>query len=281
MDSHPLAPPASKEALLGFLEHFRLSKHLQPEELLRRVVGAFATIPYENLTKIIRDEEAASPERARRHPAQVLSDHYALGAGGTCFSLTATLIHLLRALGYQSEPILADRHYGANTHCALLVRIEGKPHLLDPGYLIVEPVPLNPHVPRDVPHGFNKLLLSPRPDGKKLDLYAVQRQSSTRRLTYKVEPVDAAEFLRAWDLSFGWDMMRYPLLTRVDGGRQLYLRANRYQVRSFDGVRSERISTELLVERIARDFCISPAVAARAISILEKRGDIGGHTADR
>jgi len=273
MDPHPLSPPASREELLGFLEHFRLSDHLPPGELLRQLVRAFATIPYENLTKIIRDDEAGNAERARRHPAQVLSDHYALGAGGTCFSLTATLIHLLRALGYESEPILADRRYGANTHCALLLWIDKRPHLLDPGYLILEPVQLSADVPSHIRNGFNSLLLSPRADNGRLDLFTVRGESRTLRLTYKVEPVDAAEFLRVWDDSFGWDMMRYPLLTRVDGERHVYLRANLYQVRGSDGVRSERISPDTLVGRIVHDFGISPSLAARAISILEHRGE--------
>ena len=273
MDPHPLSPPASREELLGFLEHFRLGDHLPPGELLRQLVRAFATIPYENLTKIISDEEAGIPERARRHPAQVLSDHYALGAGGTCFSLTATLIHLLRALGYESEPILADRRYGANTHCALLLWIDKRPHLLDPGYLILEPVQLSADVPSHIRNGFNSLLLSPGADSGRLDLFAVRGESRTLRLTYKVEPVDAAEFLRVWDDSFGWDMMRYPLLTRVDGERHVYLRANLYQVRGSDGVRSERISPDTLVGRIVHDFGISPSLAARAISILEHTGE--------
>jgi arylamine N-acetyltransferase len=281
MDPHPLSPPDSREELLRFLKHFRLSESLPPEELLRRVVRAFATIPYENLTKIIRDEEAVIPERARRHPAQVLSDHLTFRAGGTCFSLTATLIHLLRALGYESEPILADRHYGANTHCALLLWIEGKPHLLDPGYLILEPVPLSAGAPRSVQNSFNRLLLAPRAEDRKLDLYTVQGQSHTVRLTYKVEPVDAAEFLRVWDDSFNWDMMRYPLLTRVDGERQVYLRGDRYQVRNSNEVRSEQISPDLLIGRIARDFGISISVAARAISILAQRGSVSDQAAER
>ncbi len=274
MSLHPLAPPASSEELLKFLKHFRLSESLAAGELLRRVVRAFATIPYENLTKIIRKEEAWAPERARRHPGQVLSDYVNLGAGGTCFSLTATLIYLLRALGYESEPILADRRYGADTHSALLVWIEGTPHLLDPGYLILEPVPVFSGVSCSMRNGFNELLLAPRAEGRKLDLYTAQGESRRLRLTYKLEPVDAGEFLRVWDDSFDWDMMKYPLLTRVDGERQIYLRANRYQIRTSGGVRSERLSRHLLVGRIARDFGISEAVAARAISILEHTGSI-------
>ena len=42
----------------------------------------------------------------------------------------------------RAEPILADRRYGDDTHSALVVWHEGKPHLLDPGYLIVRPLPL-------------------------------------------------------------------------------------------------------------------------------------------
>jgi hypothetical protein len=281
MDPHPLAPPDSREELLKFLERFRLRESLPPEELLRRVVRAFATIPYENLTKIIRDEEAGTPGRARRHPAQVLSEHIDLGTGGTCFSLTATLIHLLRALGWESEPILADRRYGANTHCALLVWIEGKPHLLDPGYLILEPVPLSAEAPLSLQNSFNRLLLAPRAKSGKIDLYTVRNHARTLRLTYKIESVDATEFIRVWDESFDWDMMRYPLLTRIDGGCQIYLRGNRYQVRSCSGVRSERIPADVVVGRIARDFGISVSVAARAISILAQRGSVSDQAAER
>src|SRR5204863_234100 len=66
--------------------------------------------------KIIKDAEAGGVEEARRTPAEVLADHHALGAGGTCFALTATMLHLVRALGFPAEPILADRRYGADTH---------------------------------------------------------------------------------------------------------------------------------------------------------------------
>jgi len=90
-----------------------------------------------------QEREAGNPRQARRLPREVLDDHRDFGTGGTCFSLTAALLHLIRALGYDAEPILADRRYGQNTHCALLLWIDGRPHLLDPGYLILDPVPLH------------------------------------------------------------------------------------------------------------------------------------------
>jgi arylamine N-acetyltransferase len=96
---------------------------------------AFATLPYENLSKVIRFAEAGDAVAARELPAEIINRHLQWGTGGTCFSLTATLLHLIRSLGFEAEPILADRPYGSNTHCALRVMVEGQPHLLDPGYL--------------------------------------------------------------------------------------------------------------------------------------------------
>ena len=98
----------------------------------------------------------------RRHPREVLHDHAALGTGGTCFALTAAMLHLVRALGWQAEPILADRRYGADTRSTLLVWIDGKPHLLDPGYLIVRPLPLPADGEIVIPTPFNQLLLTVR-----------------------------------------------------------------------------------------------------------------------
>ena len=47
-------------------------------------------------------------------PAEVLADHEQCGAGGTCFSLTAAFLHLVRSLGWKAEPLLADRRYGCD-----------------------------------------------------------------------------------------------------------------------------------------------------------------------
>src|ERR1022692_1792165 len=135
MYKHPLLPPEPDSPLLRqFLQAQSIDIALPSVERLTAVARAFSRLPFENLTKIIKDAEAGRVEEARRTPGEVLADHAALGAGGTCFALTATLLYLVRALGFAAEPILADRRYGADTHSALLVWLAGKPHLLDPGY---------------------------------------------------------------------------------------------------------------------------------------------------
>lgn len=274
MHHDPLAPPQDAELLSAFRGHFGLAVNPSAGEMLRRVTAAFARLPYENLTKIIKEDERGGGEFARRPPAEVLADHVRLGTGGTCFSLTATLLHLVRSLGFRAEPILADRRYGANTHCALLVWIDGQPHLIDPGYMIVEPIPLDGRARRQVVTGFNELLLAPHPQGDKLDLATVTRNgaAATYRLTYKTVPADAGEFLKAWDESFDWDMMQYPLLSRAYGRQQLYLRGHHFQIRSHSAVERQDVSPDELVQRIAAEFGIDPLVARRALDVLNRKG---------
>jgi len=262
-----------RRSLLLFLKRFGLRADAEPRQLLRDVASAFSDLPYENLTKIIKGNELADPRQSRRLPDEVLRDHLAFGTGGTCFSLTATLLHLVRSLGWRAEPLLADRRYGENTHCAMLVWIDDRPHLVDLGYLIVEPIPLESDAETHVKTAFNELILSPHAQGEKLDLSTASQGRQTYRLTFKTTPADEGEFLHAWDASFDWDMMRYPVLSRVLGSNQLYLQGDRFQTRGLDGVERSEIRHDELVRRIAVEFGVDSRIVAQAMSVLKQKGE--------
>jgi arylamine N-acetyltransferase len=268
-------------ALMDFLSYFRIPQDAPRRLLLDRLVTEFAKLPYENITKIIKRAEAGSDEKARRYPEEVIRDHIHWGAGGTCFSLTSALAHLVRGLGWKAEYILADRSYGQNTHCALLVWIDDVPHLLDPGFLIVNPIALPDGRPEEIQISFNSLVLAPEEHQNRVSLSTVRNGSQTYRLTYKTSPVDEGEFLKAWDASFGWDMMRYPLLTRTEASKQFYLNGSRLQISNAGYVDKRKILADELVARIAAEFHIHPSVVAHAISILNDRGEMGGKTSKR
>ena len=263
------------------MEHFQIPPGGQSQKLLGSVVSAFACLPYENITKIIRRAEAGSAEKARRYPEEVIHDHIELGAGGTCFSLTSALACLVRSLGWRAEYILADRRYGQNTHCALLLWINDVPHLLDPGFLIIDPIPLPSAEEKEFQTAFNSLALAPEAHQDRLSLSSIRKGAKTYRLTYKSSPVDEGEFLKAWDESFDWDMMRYPLLTRTEASRQIYLNGRRFQVSSANSVDRREILDERIVDKISAEFHIHPSVVARAISILKDKGEISGKTSNR
>ena len=71
MSSHPLQPPNGASAVLGeFLGHFGLDERSEPATLLRQLASAYAKLPYENLTKIIKEAAAGNAVEARRSPAE-------------------------------------------------------------------------------------------------------------------------------------------------------------------------------------------------------------------
>lgn len=280
MTKHPLQAPESHSPLLQqFLTRHRIDPLQAPLDVLTQATTAFAQLPFENLTKIIKEAEAGRVSEARRWPAEVLADHWAYGTGGTCFALNAALLHLVRALGWRAEPVLADRRYGADTHCALLVWIDNRPHLLDPGYLLVRPLPLPTAGELRVRTPFNEVVLTARDGGARIDLHTVQQQHSTYRLTFKAAPVDAGEFLRAWDNSFDTNIIRYPVLSRVTDQQQLYLQKKTLYVR--DHTASERLDlpADRLLQDIARQFRIAPEIVARALNILQRKGELHGTSA--
>ena len=95
-------------------------------------------------------------------------------------------------------------------------------------------------------------------------------------MTFKTATVDAGEFLKAWDASFGWEMMRYPVLTRVRGQEQLYLQENKFQVRGVDALVRQELAPEEIYRRIHESFGIDPQIVARALTILKRAGKEGG-----
>ncbi len=236
--------------------------------LIHKLCAAFANMPYENLTKIIKSDAVISAGSAKRLPDEVIRDYLQYGTGGTCFSLTAAFIALFNACGIEAHPILADRHYGVETHCALVFPQEAGLLLLDPGYLIHQPIPLPTLAPQTVTHGFNTLELVPQDAGQKVELFTVVNNSRKSRLTYKVNPVDGPTFGRAWERSFAWEMMTYPVLTKQCHGVQQYLQGNQLRIRDNTRTTKHQLTPDQEYDFISRTLGIHPAIIKQAFSIV-------------
>ena len=134
-----------------------------------------------------------------------------------------------------------------------------------------------------VPTPFNCLILRAEA-GSKVELYTADKHPSLAlratkpryRLTFKAMPVDAGEFLRAWDTSFEADMMRYPVLSRVVGDRQLYLQKRHLLVRGAEETQTSEVAPDQLIVEIARQFGIAPALVAKALTLLRAKGETSG-----
>jgi arylamine N-acetyltransferase len=214
-------------------------------------------LPYENLSKIVAARRGASRESMLDFSATWLEDHLRTGMGGTCFALTHWLKLRMEAIGFSSAYLMADKPAPAwrqqgkgggiepNIHCGLLFLYAGREWLLDPGYLIFEPLQL--------PRGglFVETFLSPNavrledvPGEGVWRLWTGPRGNLKHRFDFRKEPVEAAEFQRHWESSYTWPMMGYPVLNRVVGGTQYYLQKNNLLVRTAEGGTMTKLSPE-------------------------------------
>lgn len=209
----------------AFVDHFGISPKAADRDLLVALGAAFAALPYENLTKLIRKYERAAAEDPRRLPAEVMGEHLALGAGGTCFSLTRLFAAVLARFGYRSRPVLCDMRNRPDNHCALLVESDSGPLLLDPGYLLHEPVPLQQGELR-------------KPDSRivragegAFDLITY----GTFRYRLKTAQVNAERFDAVWRDSFDWTMMNDVHLSRAEGGGYAYVHGHKVRLKTERG----------------------------------------------
>jgi hypothetical protein len=259
----------SDEVALAFLERFGISVECHRDILPDRITSAFAKVPYENLTKILKKDSVISSASAMRYPDEVLSDFLKYGSGGTCFSLTAALVALLDSAGIDAYPILADRHYGVDTHCGVTITRTGNDMLLlDPGYLLFAPVAVPAVAPVFFDTCFNRIELRPIDGGSKIELYTIVKGNRKLRLTFRMKPADDAAFGAAWERSFAFEMMTYPVLTRTVNGCHQYLQGNVLAIRN--AVRTERmaLSQEKQIEFIASLAGINREIAVKALEIV-------------
>jgi arylamine N-acetyltransferase len=253
-----------------FCGFYQLPLSLPKQELLREVLVRYALIPYENLSKIIRATEGVSDQRFQS-PHEVLQGFWRDGSGGTCFPLTQTLVQLLLEIGYDSAPILADRRYGTDTHCAVLIMIEQEPWLLDPGYLIFAPVPVPSHGSAEHQTSHSKILLTRIPTGERVDLATLENGKPPRyRLTYKLQAVDETTFRSAWERSFDWEMMTYPIISSVRGDCHLYIQKNSLLIRSPGHVERTHLTEEQLAREVSQRLSLSPEIVRKALLCLSK-----------
>ena len=271
-----------------FFEHFGLQDHgsrrSERFDLLREIVTHYAALPYENITKIIKKFTVPDPARRLRGPREVVNGFVERGTGGTCFSLTFCLGNILTSSGFACYPVMADMKR-PNIHSALVVEMDGERFLVDPGYLLVEPVRLTRDVER-IETPFGLVELRPR-ERDRYDLFTItgsEIKGPERKWRYRVKttPVSEALFMRYWQESFSLPMMNSILLTRLTNEGHVYVKNHHLRIRSSEGRRNENIRSRL-EERIEREFGIPRSLVAEAHEYIERvrsswRSRVGAQT---
>lgn len=236
---------------------------------IREELRALSDLPYENLSKIVAFHQSGGLEKSLDLSVGWLESARESGVGGTCFSLTWFLAGRIRALGMECAFLMADKGHARDIHCGLRFDWEGRSYLLDPGYMIFDPLPLplaglscacwvSP----------NEVRLEHIPDPGVWRLWSGLRGQSKHRFDFRQKPVNEAEFQAYWENSYAFPMMAYPVLNRVHGGVQYYLQKRNLLVRTPEGGGMRKLSEAEFRATLGETFGIPEALAREAMEIV-------------
>ena len=249
-----------------FFGHFDIASGDPDLDMLKAVVSSYAEVPYENVTKIIRKFNEPDPNLRLRGPEEVIKGFVESHTGGTCFSLTWCLGSILSDAGYKCYPAMADMKR-RNIHCALVVRVGARKYLVDPGYLLGDPVELTGDSVI-IPTTFGKVELRPR-GAASYDLFTIAGGEKSWRYRLRTTPVSKSTFFRHWQASFSLPMMNSLQLTKLTDVGQLYLRDHHLRLRREDTKFTENIRADL-EQRIEAEFGIPGDITAEARGLIER-----------
>ena len=271
---------------------------------IQDICDKLSKVTYENLTKIIRLESTGSSTAAQKLDDSDQNDIDSWMGGGTCFSMTWHLYQTLTDMGFKPRLVMGHKRKERNIHCALILPdpddsfvTPGQPfsanvssasvpgsvlssnsYLLDPGYLIFDPL----QMPLPQPFGTGEAFfpLSPncvrlvRPTLESMELWTGGAGAPMKlRFEYPVEGVSVEEFKHHWNESFYREMMTYPVLNRLDRekGVQYYYQKGNLVVRNATGSKMTKIEPADRVQTLSDIFKLSPDIIEKALNILENK----------
>lgn len=242
---------------------------------LRRLYAAFVErVPFESVSKIVRNREIAGREAKPRRPDVFWEDFVERGAGGTCFARTAAFAELADGLGLPSRPLLGAISR-PESHAALLFETPGGPLLADVGYPLPEPLGIEPGQ-RETAIG--AIAVSRREEDIRIDF--VSGPERGRSIAFDLRPAEPARWARAWEETFDPEalFLRTVVLRRVQGHRVLRFAEGEVQILDAHSRARIPLPGPDRAGRLAIAFDMDADLVGRALSIAGDPEPAAGST---
>ncbi|MBN2411397.1 arylamine N-acetyltransferase [candidate division KSB1 bacterium] len=262
-------PADHEQAVSHFIKYHNIKSKSPELSYLEELLIHYAGLPYENISKIVKlHHDFSSPERIRL-PEEIMDDYERYHLGGTCFSLTFFLQSLLTIQGFHCYPVIASMQNRPNAHCALIVSLNEKKYLIDPGYLLTKPMELHKNHPRvyRTPHSGVELIFNK--NNEHFFLRTFDRHQSKWRYFFRDDPVPPDLFLSFWYDSFYKSTMHDICLTKIRNDGLVYMHKDLLQITNFDGKQKEKIkhNYHAIVHNI---FGIDPQLVEQALVAIHE-----------
>lgn len=264
-----LDPQKHRDGVRLFMDFFSL-RHKRPElSLLQEIIERFSCLPYENISKIIKLNGLWESQSKIRMPEEIIDGHIASHLGGTCFSLTFFLQAILTLNGFTCYPVMADMRSGRNIHCCVVAVLSGTKYLIDPGYLLHQPMEIHPEKPRLYRTTFAGVELRFGPEPGYYNLFTFDEREMKWRYRFQDRPTPAQEFLRHWHASFWKPTLHGILLTKVTKEGLIYIHKTYMRETTFEGQRNINIKKNYQAA-IHDIFGIDPQLVEHAQAALKE-----------
>lgn len=265
-----LNPAKNADSVQAFLEYFHLSLQRPDLRYLEELLSHFSTLPYENISKIIKlHNHFEEKENRIRLPEELIYDHILFRLGGTCFSLTYFLQSILVHHGFRTYPVMADMRAGNNIHTVNIVILDGRKYLIDPGYLLNHPMELNPERRRLYKTEFTGVELQFDAAAEFYNLFTFDSTGKKWRYRFKDHPVPWEDYFHHWQQSFFKPGMHGISLTRLTPDGLIFVHKDFMRETTLSGKRNIKIKHNYH-EAVSGVFGIDKRLIEQAQAALEE-----------
>ncbi|MEO6253841.1 MAG: arylamine N-acetyltransferase [Ferruginibacter sp.] len=113
-------------------------------EYLQKLITAYSTtVPWESFSRILRKDKLIEPEKCIRLEFEFWNDAITYGTGGTCYESNFAFNFLLKSLGFETYLTINEIKDKSSLHSAIIVSIDSTKFIVDIGYPLYAPIPLN------------------------------------------------------------------------------------------------------------------------------------------
>lgn len=264
-----LDPLKHGDGVRHFMDFFSLHQKKPEAAFLQEIIERFSSLPYENISKIIKLNGFWESETKIRLPEEIIDDHITSHLGGTCFSLTFFLHTILTLNGFICYPVMADMRAGRNIHCCLIAILSEAKYLIDPGYLLHQLMEINLEKPRLYRTEFAGVELRFDPKTGHYNLFTFDEHEMKWRYRFQDRPTPSREFLQHWYASFWKPTLHGILLTKVTKEGLIYVHKTFMRETTFEGKRNINIKRNYHAA-IRDTFSIDPQLVEQAQAALKE-----------
>ena len=200
-------------------------------EKLNKILIGIKNIPYENITKIFRLN--LLPQNRPRGHLLLLRKNEESFRGGTCFSLSNAIIQILRNNNISAKAIIGNMERETFPHFFVIVDIDDAKYIIDPGFMIYEPIKITKNKQMEFSTSISNYLLEYK-DEEYYELYSNNDNNKKFRYKFSSLPINDEEFKNYWIKSF--DYINKITASRIVDDKHIFISGDFVQIKQKNSV---------------------------------------------